>query len=144
MTANITIVLAILSWTAHNMFLKILGDKIPSAIATPANYLFAIILLLGIFFFNTSKIDWAGTFTPYIIFITALAGFTIALTDYFFLKTLNAGMEISSLAPIFVGAGVAFIATLGIILFKEEVSFLKIFGIILTIIGVLLINYNKK
>jgi small multidrug resistance pump len=53
-------------------------------------------------------------------------------------------MEIGIIYAIWSGVGTALIAIIGIIVFNESTSFLKIVGLILIIVGVISLNYDMN
>jgi len=69
-----------------------------------------------------------------IFYLLSLTMLTFALKKF----------EVSTAYAIWSGLGVALITIIGVVLFKESLTFTKIFGIILIIIGVVALQLSAK
>lgn len=132
--------MAVACLTAHDISIRFLSDRLPASVITPIFYVFAFFVLAFLAYSNKSKFEFSEIFVPGILISLAVAGITIALTDYLFVKTLNLGMEISSAIPILYGAVTVSTAILGVLIFKESLPLLKISGILLVITGIVFIH----
>lgn len=141
MTWGLSILLSTTMYAAHILAIKVLGERFSSSFVTPAFYVVAVSLLGGIYLIERPKVDWSALAAqPGIMIAIAVAGITIAMTDFFFVKSLNLGAEASIAMPLLVGGGTAMVAILGCLLFQESMSLYKIAGIACVILGVTLIN----
>jgi multidrug transporter EmrE-like cation transporter len=137
-----SVIAALLSFTIHALAIKALGEKFPPSFVAPVFYTFAVIFLYGIYAIERPKVDMAEVMQVKIMLPLILAGVTIALTDYFFVKSLNQGAPLSLALPLLQGGSVALICIGGIVLFKEDFNLWKALGILMTICGIALI-YKK-
>lgn len=128
---------------------KIFVKELPNASIAQLNlytYLFAAFLLgiTCIIFWKKSeknkdnKIRPASVIRPIIHYI-AIMSVCLFLNSYF--KTLSAKyLDAVLLYPLSQGCAVVFSLVMSIVLFKEKINFKGIFGILLTLIAVILIN----
>lgn len=137
-----SVLAALASLTVHVLITKALGEKFPPIVVTSIFYSFAVLFLFGLFAIERPKVEWGEVLQLNIIALLVLAGVTIALTDYFLVKSLNQGAPLSLALPLLQGGSVALISIGGIILFKEDLNLWKVLGILLTIGGIALI-YKK-
>lgn len=131
---------ATICYTSHLIAIKFLGDKLPSSAVTPTFYIFAMMTLCAVFFIEKPRVELGALTSLSTIIPIVIAGVTIALTDYFFVKTLNLEVPISVALPLFLGVGTILTCLFSYVLFKEQFTLTKALGILLTISGIFLIN----
>jgi drug/metabolite transporter (DMT)-like permease len=136
----VSISIATVCYASHILAIRFLGEKFPSSFITPVFYFFGLCLLGVLFFIDRPKLNLEEVTTPTILIILTIAGFSIALTDFFFVKSLNLGAEASTIMPMLVGGSAVLVAVLGAVVFKEAVSVTKITGIIFAVLGIFLIH----
>lgn len=125
--------------TGHVLAVRLLGEKFPSSFITPAFYSVAFAMLLLLFWWEKPRLDWTQISQTGVLLPLVIAGVTIGLTDFFFVKSLNLGADASVAMPILVGGSAVFIALFAALLFGEALTLAKIFGIALTISGLFMI-----
>lgn len=132
--------IAALMWAVHVGALKVLGEKLPAAQITFIFYFFALLTTLVVLLIERQKIDTA-TLTAnhkYILWL-AVAGISIGLVDYFFVKGLAFGAPISIYSPLFSTVALSLIALIGIIFFAEVFTLSKAAGFALACLGFFLL-----
>jgi len=134
------VVLAVVCLSAHYLSLKVLGGSFPALVVAPIMYVFGLLTLSIIYISSNTTFNWSDLISVKTIFFLAVAGITIGLTDFFVVKAINLGGEISSISPMLVGSTAALVAVSGYLIFSESLSVLKISGIVLAIIGTVLIH----
>ncbi len=108
--------------------------------ASKINYLFGAIVVsltasaIGLVFL-LPKIKSTILFTnPKGVLFAALAGIFALLIDYFSLKSYGYGIPISVAGPIIIGGSIAVSSVIGFFM-GDSVTLMKIFGLLLVIIG---------
>ncbi len=130
---------AAVAWAAHVVCLKILGDKIPAALVTFSFYMFALTTTALILAFDKTRIDFQSLIVDWRIFAAvAVAGITIALTDFFFVKGFSFGAPMSVYPPLFTTVGLTLIALAGLVLFAESLTTIKLVGFACAVAGIFL------
>lgn len=137
----LSILVAVLCLTGHMIAIKFLGDKFPSSFVTPAFYSCAVLLLWVIYLIDRPTIEGGlqSIFSPTILVTIALAGFTIGLTDFFFVRSINQGADITVAMPLLLAGSICLLTILGILFFKETLHLWKGLGVVLTVTGLFLI-----
>jgi len=69
------------------------------------------------------------------ILFVVLAGLLAFGIDYFALRTYSSGINISVGGPVIIGGSIALASIIGLFFLGEPISLLKIFGIVLVVIG---------
>ena len=94
-------------------------------------------ILIALFWmlFNKSSINTE----PKYAFLLMLAGFLVSISTIFIFKTIDVGPGVSTIIPIFRIVSICGVAVLGVLLFKEQLSFMSWMGIVISLAGVYLI-----
>ena len=102
-----------------------------------------ILLLTSILFeiFSTSMLKLSNGFTNITPTIALIIGFGISFT--LLIITLK-HIPLSIAYSVWAGLGTAGTALVGMFAFNEDLSTLNIFGLIIIIAGVVIMNFNKK
>lgn len=102
---------------------------------------------LGIFLMKAGgdslKLSFTNGITFKIGFITML-GFCSYLVSFLLWQKLIVTYDLSYIVPIITGISQVIILLGGIFFFKEQVNVYGIFGILFTIVGIILMAYGKK
>ena len=80
---------------------------------------------------------------PRSIIYAVLGGLTISLFSLFSFKALSSGPDVSTVIPILRIGGIAFLVILGVVILKDQLTLQKIFGLVLSIVGIYLLYSNK-
>lgn len=139
MTWTFSIFISVICFSTHIIALRLLADKLPASLITPAFYSFAIFVLFAYFFIEKPKFEFSQLSQGYILIPIVLAGITIALTDLFLVKSLSLDADVSVAMPILLGGSTALALCLSAVFFQEVISFSKIIGVLLAITGIFLI-----
>lgn len=137
-----SILAAMASFTVHALTVKALGERLSPAFLTPAFYTFAVIILYALFLWQRPKVDWGEVAAPATLIPIIIAGVTIGLTDFFFVRSLNQGAPISVAIPILLGGSTVLITLISAYLFKESINMWKVLGVLMTVGGIYLV-YKK-
>ena len=104
------------------------------------NYLFGAIIvsftavILGLILL-LPKIKAIKLYTnPKGVLFAALAGVCALAIDYFALKAYGSGLAVSVVGPIIIGGSIAIAALIGFFL-GESITLMKVFGLLLVIVG---------
>jgi multidrug transporter EmrE-like cation transporter len=135
-----SVVAAMLSFTVHALVIKALGEKFPPSLVAAVFYTFAVLFLYGLYAYERPKFEWTELAQVKVVTLLIVAGVTIALTDFFFVKSINEGAPISIALPILQGGSVALVCIGSFVLFKEDFNLWKTLGILMTVGGIILIN----
>lgn len=134
------LVCAALAWALHTGAIKVAGEKIPAAQVTFLFYIFAVLTTLVILVLSRSRPDMALIMQDKkLVIAIALAGITIGLTDYFFLRGLALGAPLSVYAPLFSTVGLGIIALIGVFYFGEAFTLTKFVGFVFAAAGIFLL-----
>jgi len=137
---GIYLILAALMWALHTGAIKVAGEKIPAAQVTFLFYIFAVLTTLVILLLSRSRPDLAVIVQDKkLLAAIALAGITIGLTDYFFLRGLALGAPLSVYAPLFSTVGLGIIALIGVFYFGEAFTLTKLVGFAFAAVGIFLL-----
>lgn len=133
--------LAAVTWAGHLLCLKFAGERLPSALVTSVFYVFALLTVFTIYILSTDKAPTKAVMSePKLLLALIGAGVTIGLTDYFFVTSLAKGGPVSLTTPIFSALGILLVAVLGVLLFKESLTLVKVLGFVFAITGIFLIS----
>lgn len=91
--------------------------------------------------FGSTMLKLSAGFTVLYPSIGVVVGFLIS---FLFLGMSLNGLPLSKAYAIWAGLGTAFTAVIGIIVFHETVDILKVFALLLIIVGVVLLNGSQK
>lgn len=102
---------------------------------------------LGIFLMklggNSLSLTFGNGINLKIGFITLL-GFTTYLCSFLLWQKLLVTFDLSYIVPITTGISQIVILLIGLLFFKENINWMGILGVIITIIGVMLIGFSKR
>lgn len=109
--------------------------------------LYLFFTTLGIFLMkkggNSLLFTFNNGFNFKIGYITLL-GFLSYLCSFLLWQKLLVTFDLSYIVPITTGISQIIILLIGIFIFKEQINYFGIIGVIMTIIGVILIGLGKK
>lgn len=144
MSILVLTVLAILFYTAFQVFAKLTGGKIASNLMPIVVNLVAVIIQLAIYgYLREVKHQELLHTRPSGLLFAALAGLGIAGFTIFFATLFQKGAPISYISPIIFGASILLSSLIGIILLHEKVSMLQVVGSILIVAGLGLVAVSK-
>lgn len=103
----------------------------------------ALFLGLAIVFevFGTTMLKLSEGFTVLLPSIGFIASY---LAAFAFLRFSLQSIPLSTAYAIWTGLGTAFTVAVGVVLFQEDVSFIKILAIALVIVGVVMLNKSQE
>lgn len=134
------LIAAALMWALHTGAIKVAGEKIPAAQVTFLFYIFAVLTTLVILLLSRARPDMAVILQDKkLVAAIALAGITIGLTDFFFLRGLVLGAPLSVYAPLFSTVGLGLIALIGVFWFGELMTLTKLAGFAFAAVGIFLL-----
>jgi len=90
--------------------------------------------------FGTTMLKLSSGFTVLLPSLGVIIGF---LSSFIFLGLSLNGLPLSNAYAIWAGLGTAFTAAVGVIVFHEEVAFLKVLALFLIIAGVVILNKSQ-
>jgi multidrug transporter EmrE-like cation transporter len=129
-------------WAAHIALVKMAVVKIPPELLVFLFYIIALITTFFVLMINRTKIDLTPIFQDRKLLVWIVgAGVTIGLVDFFFSK----GLSISSppplalYSPLFTAIGLSVAALIGVLVFQEALSPLRLAGFVMCIIGIFLL-----
>lgn len=79
-------------------------------------------------------------FTWFILFLIGLCAFGV---DFLTSKAYSVGGDISIIGPVITSGIVVFSGILGVIFFKEPITFVKTLGLVLMVMGMVLTSWKK-
>lgn len=102
----------------------------------------ALYLLLAILFevCGSTMLNLSNGFT---ILWPSIATMISYMLSFICLGLALDGMDLSTAYAIWAGLGTALTACVGIVLFNEEIGFLKVFALVCIIIGVVILNKSR-
>ena len=101
-----------------------------------------VTLLIGVIFFTGKFKKGASFFNHQKLLPIVFLGFAIIMIELGFLYAYRTGWKIST-ASIITGSFTAVgLALIGVLWYKEDLTIINIAGIVLSLIGVILINYK--
>lgn len=101
-----------------------------------------LFLLLAILseVFGTTMLKISEGFSILLPSMGVIAGY---LASFFFLGISLKSIPLSSAYAIWSGLGTAFTAAIGVVLFHEEISLLKVLAMLFIIVGVVILNKSR-
>lgn len=102
---------------------------------------------LGIFLMKMGGNSLSWTFQNGINFkigFITLLGFLTYICSFLLWQKLLVTFDLSYIVPITTGISQVVILLIGVLFFKENINWVGILGVIVTIIGVMLIGFSKK
>ena len=133
-----SIILAIIATVFYNICQKSINDNVNPIISMTATYSVALILsVIALIFFSNKNVvnsfkdlNWASY----------MLGLVIFLLEIGFLLVYRSGWSID-VAPLFINVITTIVLVfLGIYIFKQQLSFTKVTGIIISIIGLIIMR----
>ncbi len=102
-------------------------------------------LLMAVYFLNYKKSEIVNVVNgfkklPLSVYIFIIITTLFILFSEFSLTILYSNFELSSFYPTLMGLSKLSIIAIGILIFKESLNFEKILGVILTVLGIYLLN----
>lgn len=125
---------AALAYGLHNIFTKIAAGHISDSLGAFLLEITAAICILFYIFFLVAT-DAKFSFTSRGIIFSVFAGVCVGLGTVLYFVIFSRGGELSTAGPLVLVGGVLLMAVAGIVFFKEEVSFIKLTGIVLGLIS---------
>lgn len=109
--------------------------------------IYIFLTTLGIFLMkiggNSLSLTFENGINFKIGFITLL-GFLAYLCSFLLWQKLLVTFDLSYIVPITTGISQIIILLIGVFIFKENINWMGVLGVIITIIGVMLIGFGKK
>lgn len=137
----LTIVLTIVSNVLYHIFLKMTPNTVNPIISLSVTYVTAAIATLLIYPFYPNQISLIDNFKS-LNWASYALGFAVVGLEVGFLLAYRLGWQIS-LAGIVSNLSVTLLLIpIGILFFKESLSLVNIAGLILSVIGLVLVNYK--
>jgi transporter family protein len=131
----IAALVAALAYGLHNIFTKIAAGHISDALgAFLLEITASVCILLYIFFLITTNEKF--NFTSRGVIFSIIAGICVGVGTVLYFYIFSHGGALSIAGPLVISGGVLLMAVAGIVFFKESVSFAKIMGIALCLIGI--------
>lgn len=91
--------------------------------------------------FGSSMLKYSEGFTKLIPSVLLIVAYTISFAFFVFaLKTISLSVGYS----IWSGIGTAVTGVIGVVLFNEKLSFINMMGLFIIILGVFIMNSNKR
>jgi uncharacterized membrane protein len=135
------IALTIISNVFYHIFQKSVPNDVNPFLSLIATYATAIITCLIILPFYPSQISLVDSFKK-LNWISFALGFAIIGLELGFLLAYRAGWNISLCALVSNVAVTILLVPIGILLFKESLSFLNVIGMVFCVGGIILLNYK--
>ncbi len=124
------------AWALHVGALKYMGDRLPAAQIVFLFYLCALLTTGIILFASRQRIDFTAIAAqPRLVLALIMAGVTIGLVDFFFVKGLALGAPISIYTPLFTTVGLTLITLIGVFYFTETMTATKLLGFACAAVG---------
>lgn len=130
----IAALVAALAYGLHNIFTKIAAGHISDALGGFLLEITAAICILLYIFFLVAA-DEKFSFTSRGVMFSIFAGVCVGIGTVLYFVIFSRGGELSIAGPLVLVGGVLLMAVAGIVFFKEEVSFIKVSGIVLGLIS---------
>lgn len=129
-------------WALHNIFIKLLGETVPPALAATLFYAVALLTTASIYFIAPPlhKFEISQLYNTKIIITLIMAGITIGLVDFLYVTSLSKGAPLTLAGPLFSTIGLALIALSGVLFFSESLNATKALGFLLAGISVFLLT----
>ncbi len=135
----ITALFAAIAYGLHNIFTKIAAGNISDSLGAFLLELTATICILGYIFFLATTNERFHFSSKGILF-SVLAGICVGLGTVLYFILFSKGCELSIVGPMVLVGGVLLMALAGIFFFKEQITPMKISGIILGLISLWLLK----
>ena len=136
----LTASLAAISTVLYNLFQKITPQGANPALALAVTYAVAFFAALALFaFFPSSNLSASFQKLNWVSFALGLA---IAGLEVGTLLAYRAGWELSLLGITVNVVGSLILVTLGVVFFREKLTFTNVLGILVCIAGLVMINYK--
>ncbi len=131
----IAALVAALAYGLHNIFTKIAAGHLSDSLGAFVLEITATVcILLYIFFLITTNEKFS--FSSRGVMFSIFAGICVGVGTVLYFYIFSHGGELSIAGPLVISGGVLLMAVAGIVFFKESVSFAKIMGIALCLVGI--------
>jgi transporter family protein len=125
----------------HQVFTKLaserIGDGVGGFIVELSAALIIALYLVHLKFFS----EWKQPITTRGVFYSVLTGLCVGAGTVAFFLLFQKGGPLSAV-PMVLAGGAALMAIVGILLFKESVSLIRLSGIVLSLLGLFLLRYT--
>lgn len=135
----ISIGLAILCSVLYHIFIKLTPGNVSPVVSLIATYGTAAVICFGLLLFFPLKTRFSQSFKQLNWASYALAAALVGL-EMGFLLAYRAGWRISISAIVVNVAVTVLLVPIGLLLFEEELSFVNVVGILLSIVGLIMMN----
>jgi len=139
---NISIPVIIIGVLLYNVSQKSIPQNANALVAIASAYLIAFVSCIVALFFNGEFKKGTSFFSGQKWLPIILLGFSIIMIELGYLYAYRTGWKISTTSIIAGSFTTVALALIGILLYKEELTFINIIGIVLSLVGVILINYK--
>ena len=125
----------------HQVFTKLasehIGEGLGGFIVELSAALIIAVYLLYLKFFG----EWKQPITPGGVFYSVLTGLCVGAGTVAFFLLFQKGGPLSAV-PMVLAGGAALMAIVGILLFKEPATLIRLSGIVLSLVGLFLLRYS--
>jgi len=130
----IAAIVAAIAYGLHNVFTKLAAGHISDSLgAFMLEITAAICILIYMFYLITTDIKF--DFAPRGVIFSIFAGLCVGLGTVLYFFIFSKGGELSIAGPLVLIGGVFLMAVVGIVFFKEKISFIKLTGIVFGLIS---------
>lgn len=134
----ISILIIVLSSTFYHLSQKFTPSNLNPTVGLIVTYACALVISLILFYFSDSKVNFLESFKA-VNWASFTLGFAIVGLEMGFLLAYRSGWNISTVGLLANTLVALILIPIGLILYKEALSFTNIFGILLCITGLILI-----
>lgn len=135
----IAALVAALAYGLHNIFTKIAAGHVSDALGGFVLEITASLCILAYILFLVLNHE-SFSFNSRGVIFSVFAGVCVGVGTVLYFYVFSHGGELSIAGPLVISGGVLIMAVAGIIFFKEQVSFIKIAGIVSCLIGLYLLK----
>ena len=137
---TISIPIIVIGVLLYNVSQKSIPKDANALIAIASAYLIAFVSCVVVLFFNGELKKGTALFSDQKWLPVMLLGFSIIMVELGYLYAYRTGWKISSTSIIAGSFTTVALALIGVLWYKEELTLINIIGIILSSVGVILIN----
>lgn len=139
---TISLPLIVFGFVLYSISQKSIPKDANALVAIASAYFIAIISCIVVLFFTGEFKKGTSLFYHQKLLPVVFLGFAIIMIELGFLYAYRTGWKIST-ASIITGSFTAVaLALIGVLWYKEDLTIINIVGIVLSLIGVILINYK--
>lgn len=139
---SISIPFIIIGVLLYNICQKSIPKDADALVAIASAYLVAFLSCLGLLYFQGAFKKEASLFHDQKWLPVIVLGFSLIVVELGFLFGYRAGWKISTMSIIAGSFTTIALAIIGILWYREELTFINVMGIVLSSVGVILINYK--